>query len=125
MDLPGNDITALGLPETRRPLRRSRSAASVALEDSRSGFAGHGHHQAIHEQEHQGADDSDHQALPVETVDVPAEERVAEKAADRRSDDADQDGNGHSSEASRLAGILARHDELRDGPRDEAEQAPQ
>src|SRR5262249_47639074 len=123
-------------PESPEIAESSRLGRSLALPNSRirnlninqaddSRLPGPGHHDAIQDPEHKRACEGEDHALPVEARDVPSEERVAQGAADRGADDADDGCNGQSLEASRPTGVSPGHDELRDGPRDEAEETPQ
>src|SRR5262245_2460422 len=75
-------------------------------ESSRSRLAGNGNHETICDQKYEHATDRHQHGLPVESRDVPAEERVANQSTDRRPDDADQYGDRQSFEVCRLPGIV-------------------
>src|SRR5688500_13437993 len=73
---------------------------------------------AVDPEEQNRAEDGERDAPEIEAIDVPAQHRPADEAANERTDDADEDRDDDTTR------ILARHDGFGDGTGDQSEHDP-
>jgi hypothetical protein len=74
--------------------------------------------QSIDDEEEDRADSGDENPSEVERFDLPETDKATEKTADDRASDADEDRDNDS------AGVFPGHDELGEGPGNEAQEDP-
>src|SRR5581483_2021065 len=116
---PPHGGPAVARPDARTAPRAGPSKQRARVTASSDVDAATAGHQPVAEEQHQRADDREHDRARVEVVDAVADaERDGDEAAHDRAGDAEQHGDDDA------ARIIARHDRLGEHTRDEADEQP-